>query len=304
MTGKLEALAQQKAREYAERPATVAVAVTGSVARGMTWAGSDVDLWVFVEGQAPFEDGVIDGIYWEADQVPAAWLDAWQDQEAWLQPPGLGERADRILEALWGCRVAYDPTGRLALLKQAVDARVADAAWLRRRAELFLAYGRGCLDALQYAPPLQAIVAARAVATDYGIAAYWMRQGCLLTSVCRIPELLEGAPRLQRLYCQVFGLRGRQGAEEFLRGYRELAPEIQRQTQSDLELEVLAVFERGCYDGGVRYMRQHLPQWHRPEEVSPALALEGDLEAQKERVLAQAREILSLCASAGAPSGL
>ena len=36
MTGKLEALALQKAREYAERPGTVAVAVTGSVARGMT----------------------------------------------------------------------------------------------------------------------------------------------------------------------------------------------------------------------------------------------------------------------------
>ncbi len=164
MIGRLQALAMEKAEEYAGRPGTVAVAITGSVARGTTWAGSDVDLWVFADAPTPFEDGLVDGIYWEADIVPAAQLEVPGDPDGWLWPPELGEHADRILEVLWGCRVAYDPTGRLTLLKQAVDRRARDLLWLRRRADLFLAYGRGCLAALRYAPPLWAIIAAREVA--------------------------------------------------------------------------------------------------------------------------------------------
>ncbi len=289
----LESLALQRAQDYASRPDTVAVAVTGSIARGTVWPGSDIDLWVFHEGPEAFEDGLIKGIYWEADIRPAAWLEG-PDPKRWLEPPPLNGRADGVFEAIWGCRVVHDPAGRLGALKQAIDRCVADRAWLHRRAERFLGYGRGCLAALAYADPLHAIVLARCVATEYGITAYWMGQGRLLTSGSRIPEQLEGAPRLQALYRAVFSLTGQAGAEEMLAALRTLPAAIQEHVRSDVEWEVLPVWRHGCYDGGVRYLRQGMPHWFPPEQVRPVLALEPDLEAQKERVLAQAREILDL----------
>ncbi len=294
MTDRLQELAVDKANEYARRPGTVAVAITGSIARGMVWAGSDIDLWVFVDGPEAFEDGLASGVYWEADIRPASWLEQETGEGTWQQPPALGQRGDGLFEALWGCRVVFDPSGRLSRLQAEVDARAADRAWLERRAALYLAYGWGCLEALQHVAPLRAIVAARAVATDYGIAAHWMRQGRLLTSGCRIPELLADAPRLQHLYAELFALRGKEGAEEMLLALQQLPPAIQEQVRSDLELEVIPVFRLGYYDGGVRYLRQGMAEWFRPEEVRPVLALEADLEAQKQRALAQAREILLL----------
>ena len=289
-----EALALQRAQDYIGRPGTVAVAITGSVARGTVWEGSDIDLWVFVEGPEAFEDGLLEGVYWEANIRPAAWLEG-VDPAHWLEPPPLSAGADGLFEALWGCRVVFDPAGRLAALREAVERCVADRAWLARRAERSLDYGRGCLDGLAHAGPLQAIVLARRVATEYGITAYWMGQGRLLSSGCRIPERLAEAPRLQALYREVFGLTGRAGAEAMLAALRTLPPVIQEHIRPDLEREVLPIWALGCYDGGVRYLRQELAEAFRPEEVAPALALEPDLEAQKARVLAQAREVLCLC---------
>ncbi len=295
MASTLEALALAKAQEVAARAGMVAVAITGSVARGTVWEGSDIDLWAFADGPEAFEDGVISGVYWEVDIRPASWLDLPTGGEQWLRPPALGERADGLFEALWGCRAVYDPSGRLARLKAAIDACVADRSWLKRRAALYLAYGRGYLDALRHAGPLEAIVEAREVATDYCLAACWMRQGRLLTSACRIPEQLVTAPQLHDIYCRVFGLHGREGAEEMLQALRGLPAEVQRRVQRDLELEVLPVFARGCYDGGVRYLRQGMARWFSPEVVAPVLALDADLEAQKERVLAGVAQILRLC---------
>ncbi len=291
----LEALALAKGQEIARRPDIVAVAITGSIARGTVWEGSDIDLWAFAEGPEAFEDGLMAGVYWEVDIRPASCLELPVSDERWLRPPRAGERADGLFEALWGCRVVHDPSSALARLKAAIDGRVADRRWLDRRAALYLAYGRGYLDALRQAEPLSAIAGAREVATDYGLAAYWMRQGRLLTSACRIPEQLMEAPRLHELYCRVFGLYGREGAEELLRGLQELPSQVQRRVQRDLELEVLPVLAHGCYDGGVRYLRQGMARWFRPEEVAPVLGLEADLAAQKERVLAEVGEILALC---------
>ncbi len=51
-----------------------------------------------------------------------AWLEGAITPEAWLGPPSLSQRSDEVFDALWGCRVVYDPTGRLTALKQAIDA--------------------------------------------------------------------------------------------------------------------------------------------------------------------------------------
>lgn len=58
---------------------------------------------------------------------------------------------------------------------------------------------------------------------------------------------------------------------------------------------MIPVLNRGYFDGGVRYLRQGMARWFKPEEVKPVLALEPDLGAQKERVLAEAGELLHRC---------
>jgi len=297
---RLLALARRKAAEFAARPELAAVALTSSVARGMTWAGSDVDLWGFAhpiagrDAEDGFEDGAEDGIYWEIDIKPLSWLPAEIGERAWLDPPALTDDEVSPLEALWGCRVIKDVDNRLLRVKQAVDTRVDDREWLNRRAELFLTYGRGCLDGLRHADAVYAIVLAREVATRYGIAAYWMRRGLLLTSVARVPEKLAHEPQIHALYCDIFGLRGRDGYDEYVAAYQQLPAHIRKQEQRSLEIELTAASKRELYDGLVRYFRQGLPDWYGIEAVRPILALEEDPQAQKGRVLEQVTRLLGL----------
>ncbi len=290
----LEKIALDKAKIYAAHPDTVAVAITGSIGRGMTWAGSDVDLWVYRNGERAFEDGWEQGIYWEADIESARLLDIQIDDHTWLRPHTLDGDEISLLEALWGCRVYYDPTGKLTAIKQAIDSRVANKRWMHHRAELFISYGRGCLAGLQYADALTAILLARVVATDYGITAYWMRRGKLLTSVVRVPERLADEPELQRLYCEVFGLTGKPGADEFLENLKRLPIQIQDAVEGDVE-ECKPALALGYHDGVIRHLRQGMASWFKPKDVLPVLALGDDLEAQKGELLEKVGVILDLC---------
>jgi hypothetical protein len=294
---KLRQLAWHQAQQFSRRQEIAAVAITGSVARGQTWEGSDVDLWGFShKHEDGFEDGIVDGVYWEIDIKPLSWLRVDIDEQTWLHPPPLTDN-DRIshVEALWGCHIVLDGEGALLRLKHAVDSRVADRHWLNRRADLYLSYGRGCLDALRYASPLRAIISARDIATQYGIAAYWMRSGQLLTSMMRVPERLAHAPELHRLYSAIFGLGGQPALETLLDAYHHLPEAIRRETQQDVELEVLPAAHQGAYDGATRYLRQQLSGRFNTEAVRPALALEEDLDAQKARVLQYTTELLERC---------
>ncbi|GIK66611.1 MAG: hypothetical protein BroJett018_44050 [Chloroflexota bacterium] len=290
----LEKIAINKAQSYAERPDTVAVAITGSIGRGMTWEGSDVDLWVYRNGERAFEDGWEQGIYWEADIESATLLDIQMDDHTWLRPHTLEGDEISLLEALWGCRVYYDPTGKLTSLKKVIDSRVAHKRWMRHRAELFISYGRGCLAGLQYADALTAILMARVVATDYGITAYWMRRGKLLTSALRVPERLADEPELQRLYCEVFGLKGKVGADEFLENLKHLPMQIQDAIEGDVE-ECKPAMALGYHDGVIRHLRQIMAADFQPEEILPILALGDDLETQKGELLEKVGVILDLC---------
>jgi hypothetical protein len=288
---KLLALAEKKASEYAERQESVAVAIIGSVARGDTWEGSDIDLWVFAEGRERFEDGLVDDVYWEADIHPASDLDCTLDDKSWLKPPSLNEDAARLTEVLWGCKVMLDTENKLTSLKEAIDSRVANQELMNRRVMMYLEYGGVCLTGLEFAEPVYAIVNARAVATDYGIASYWMKQGQLLSSMMRVPERLESMPEIQRLYREVFSLRGKAGAEEFLRRAENLPSQVYEHIKRDLELE----FDMRSPDGSVRHFRQMMAAGgFNLEDILPVLGLEDDLEAQKARVLEQTRQILDL----------
>ncbi|MBI5930034.1 MAG: hypothetical protein HY862_12040 [Chloroflexi bacterium] len=292
----LEKIALDKAKTYVERPDTVAVAITGSIGRGMMWEGSDVDLWVYRKGKRAFEDGwdLTHGIYWEADIESAELLDIQIDNYTWLRPHALYGDEIGLMEALWGCRVYYDSTGKLSAIKQAIDSRVANKRWMHHRAELFISYGRGCLAGLQSADALTAILAARVVATDYGITAYWMRRGKLLTSAVRVPERLASEPELQRLYTEVFGLTGRIGAEGFLENLKRLPIQIQDAVEGDVE-ECKPALKLGYYDGVIRHLRQGMAFWFKPNEVMPVLGLWDDLEIQKGEVLEKVGVILDLC---------
>lgn len=290
----LEKIAVSKAQSYAERPDSVAVAITGSIGRGMTWEGSDVDLWVYHNGERAFEDGWEQGIYWEADIESATLLDIQIDDHTWLRPHALAGDEISLLEALWGCRVYYDPTGKLTSLKKAIDSRVANKRWMRHRAELFINYGRGCLAGLHYADAITAILMARVVATDYGITAYWMRRGKLLTSALRVPERLADEPELQRLYCEIFGLKGKAGADEFLENLKRLPIHIQDAIEADVE-ECKPAMALGYHDGVIRHLRQIMATDFQPEEILSILALGDDLEVQTRELLEKVGVILDLC---------
>lgn len=292
---KLQALAYKKAEEYINMEDTIAVAITGSIARNMIWEGSDIDIWVFRVGDEDFVDGVIEGVYWEVDIKSSKMLDIHVDSDTWLKPLPLNKSSETLLEALWGSKILYDPTGKLLKIKNEIDSRINDQGWLNRRIDLFLSYGLGCLDALFYADPLIAIVGARSVATDYGIVSYWMGQGQLLTSVCRIPEKLENNPILHKLYKDIFSLKGESGANDFLEGLKLLPEYIQQKVQRDIEIEIIPVFNKGCYDGAVRHMRQGMARWFNPTEIIPVLAIDDDFKEQKHRILNATKELLIEC---------
>ena len=290
----LEQRARKLVDRYVRDPETVAIAITGSLARGTTWQGSDVDVWVFRDGPSGFVDGVDDGIYWEVDLRPAHMLDLPDDpDEAWLEPYPLHYRG-RMFEALWGCRIAYDPTGRLARLKEAIDSRMADPAWREERAHRFIAQGRVYLEQASLRDPVQAIVDARSIATDNGLAAWWLLRGGLMTGMLCLPEQLDAADggSISTLYAAIFGLGGRAIADEVIAGWRRLPREVQLVFQRELELKVLIAYRMGCYDGFVRYLRQGIASLVDPNAALPVLGIEADTEAQKTRVINQAFELL------------
>ncbi|MDX1664441.1 MAG: nucleotidyltransferase domain-containing protein [Candidatus Promineifilaceae bacterium] len=294
---RLRRLAQAKAAHFAERDDLAAVAITGSVARGRLWAGSDVDLWAFSKsGEEAFHDGVEEGIYWEIDIAPLSSLEIPIGPETGLHPPRVTDQDEiSMVEALAGCQIVKDETGALYRVQQAINARVGDWRWLRRRAGRYLSYGRGFVESLHYAPPLDAIVLAREAATRYGIAAYWMGAGALLTSAMRIPEQLAHAPEIHRLYREIFSLNGEEGWEQFLQAYRMLPITIQEATLADLQREALPTARRGYYDGALRYMRSVLGDRREAEPVQPLLVPGGNLEVRRRRVLRQVEALLELC---------
>ena len=288
----LRQLARQKAQEYAQRDDLIAVAITGSVARGTTWAGSDVDLWAFTRHDDPdFEDGVENDLYWEIDIKPLAWLETAPD--VWLRPPAL-ENNDGIspLEALWGCEIIKDEDGTLTRLKQTIDQHMADAAWLHRRAENYLTYGRGVLEGLFYADPLRAMVLAREVAVKYGVAAYWMKRGRLMSSGTRIPEQLADTPDIHYLFRLIYALNGKATLDEFFGNLTHLNPDIQKKIAPDLENEVKPAYRNGNYEGALVYMRQGLPRWFSPYEVLPILGIPVNQVEHRARLLPWVWELL------------
>src|SRR5690606_36457090 len=84
---RLKARMQQPAADLDQRDVVCAMALTGSLARGRVWEGSDLDFWGFWDKDDDvFEDGMTDGIYWEIDIQPLEWLRGW-DEARLSQPP-------------------------------------------------------------------------------------------------------------------------------------------------------------------------------------------------------------------------
>ncbi|MCP3774488.1 nucleotidyltransferase domain-containing protein [Paenibacillus sp. MZ04-78.2] len=294
---KLWRLADKVANEYISREDTVAVAVTGSLAKQTTWEGSDVDLWVFSKREDGFQEGMDNGIYWEADIKHTSVLEIPFDLQRWLTPPKLKENDGNLYDALWQCKIVYDPTGKLAQYKARIDETMADDDWLEARRKNYLLYGRGCLDALKFANPLHAIVIARDIATMYGIASYWMGQKQLLSSLRRVPENLSAAPHIQTLYKSIYNLKGRQGAEEYWHHLDRLPAAVKQKIQTDLDYEIRPVYQLGYYDGSVCKLLQLLAKQFDPEEVRPWLCIDSDPESHKRRILQEVQELITLCSS-------
>lgn len=296
----LRALAQRKQRDLLQDDSLIALALTGSLPRGAVWEGSDLDFWGFASnGEGGFRDSVEDGIYWEIDIAPAAALEIAIDDETWLNPPAFhGEDTISLLEALSDCEIIHDPTGQLTRVTAAIQSRLTDPTWMRRRADCFLSYASGALDALTFAPPIPAILYAREIATNYAVAAYWMRQGSLLTSVIRVPERLAAAPEIQHLYCAIFALNGQPALDEFMRRFADLPDDLRDDLHSDVYNEALPAAQRGAVDGALRYLRfmmmEQALEEGRLDDVQPCLGLDAATAAHQTRILDQCRQLLTL----------
>ena len=296
MEARLQTLMQKKVADFAQREEIRAVALTGSLARGRVWAGSDLDFWGFWgKGDDAFEDGMADSIYWEIDIESLDWLHGW-DAQRFIQPPPFDQEEFGVtpLEALWGAQVQFDHDGTLTEVVALVQRLMDDKAWLRQRGANYVRYGLECLKTLEEKDPTQAILDARRIAIVYGINAYWMKRGELLSSVIRIPERLHEHAEIQALLKQIFNLNGQAGWEEFYATYQTLPQSIRDETDPDIDREILPAVRLGMADGGMCHFRFIAAGWLPLEDVWPVMGFEADLEAQKVRVLGQARQLLEL----------
>ena len=290
---RLWALATRKQAEWEARPDLVACAMTGSLARGTVWPGSDLDFNGFwMSDEDDFEDGVEEGIYWEIDVRPLNWLQI--DADALLRPPVFGPDVfgDTPLEVLWCARVLFDRDGAL---ERAVDetARLAsDRDWLQQRAGNYLAYAETCLRALADEPATRAILDARRIAIAYGVTAYWMQRGALLASAIRIPERLADHPAIQALLCGIFNLDGQRGWDAFFAAYQTMPPSVREEADPDVFREILPAVKLGMANGGLCHFRFIAEGWLPLDLVEPLMGFEPDREAQRQRVLAQTQAFL------------
>ena len=294
LTGRLHALANRKHAQFATRPDLVACALTGSLARGRGWAGSDLDFSGFHAGpEDEFEDGVEDGIYWELDVRPLAWLDG-LTADGLIQPPAFSAEVfgDTSLEVLWGAQVLFDRHGALTDAVETALRLSSDRAWLRERAANTLRYARFCLDQRQAAPPRRAILDARRIAVAYGVTSYWMQRGELMSSAIRIPERLRDHPDIQRLFQGIFNLGGQSAWDSFFAAYQAMPPGIRREADPDVFREILPAVELGMADGGLCHFRFLAEGWLPLDQIEPLMGFEPDEESQKMRVLGQAYELL------------
>lgn len=292
----LEDLAARQAAAFAGRGDLIACALTGSLARGMTWHGSDLDFWGFWQAaDDDFEDGTLEGIYWEIDIKPLAWLHGW-DAERFVQPPPFNAEEDGVtpLEALWGARVLFDHEGTLSQVVAQVQHLMSDKGWLGQRATNYLRYGRECLAALASEPPADAILAARHIAILYGVSAYWMKHGALLSSVMRIPERLADSPQIHGLLRQIFSLEGQTSWDHFLTAYQSLPNAVRAAFDDDLRYDVLPAAQRGMVEGALCHFRLLAADWQPFSEIAPVMGLAHDLTAHKAHILSQTEALLGL----------
>ena len=296
---RLTAVLEMKSSEFAGREDLVACALTGSLARGRVWEGSDLDFWGFwAKAEDGFEDGLVDSIYWEVDLQPLSWLPHWDEQRL-LQPPEFSpdEFGVTPLEALWGARVLFDRDGILEQTVSLVQQLMENKGWLKQRAENYLRYGVECLDTLETQNPERAILNARRIAIMYGINAFWMKRGELLSSVIRIPERLHDSPAIQNLLRQIFNLEGQRGWQQFYTTYQNLPDFVRAEADPDIEREILPAVQLGMMEGGLCHFRLIADGWLPLEHVWPVMGFEADLKAQQKRVLQQTTQLLQSIAA-------
>lgn len=295
----LTAVMEKKRLEFEGRGDLVACALTGSLARGRVWAGSDLDFWGFrTNGDEDFEDGMVGDVYWEIDIEPLDWLRGW-DAERFLQPPEFSSEEFGVspMEALWGARVLFDREGTLTQVTALVQQLTDDQAWLRQRGENYAQYGMRSLETLNSKPAEQAILDARRIAIVYGVSAYWMRRFELLSSVIRMPERLNSHPEIQNLLRGIYGLHGQQGWDDFYAAYQTLPAAIREEADPDMIREILPAVRLGMAEGGMCHFRFIAEGWLPLDAVRPVMGFEADIEAQKERVLDATDHLLTWVAA-------
>ncbi len=248
----LHQLARHICGQLLERPQVRGIAIGGSLARGMEWRHSDVELGIVVTDHIPDL-----GHFNVQDQCG---FEVFQLVEAdWREQLDLARSDPRVVLhwpiQLYQCRIVCDEAGVLGPFKEIFDATLFRPETLAAKLEIELGrfddlFARGRQD-LQTGYPLSALAGLRDAFNSLILAFYW-KHGILPRSQTRTDALLRahcrrlGQPGFYVLFRQVYALR------ESARSARDLLAAC----RDDLELAVdvwgpgARDFFRFAVDGG------------------------------------------------------
>jgi hypothetical protein len=195
-----------------QRPEVMGIVIGGSLARGMEWRHSDVEIGIVVGERVPDVGhfNVVDGRGFEVFQLVLA---------DWIPQLELA-RADPTVVARWPlqlyhCRIVFDVSGVLRQFKEIFDATLFQPAVVAAEIDLALAqfdsiFESGRRDLLA-GYPLTALASLREAFNSLILACYW-QHGMLPRSQTRTDALLRahcrrlGKTDFYRLFQRVYAL--------------------------------------------------------------------------------------------------
>ncbi|HEX28984.1 TPA: hypothetical protein ENG04_02750 [Candidatus Poribacteria bacterium] len=212
----------------AKQKGVLGVVISGSLARGDVWEGSDVDLHVLWRSKGCFSSvgGFLEGVLINVHDV---WVDM---MEAIVEDIDCFCRSD-LPDQLYGCRILYDPYGLWNRYKAFIDSKRFDPKIIACKVNCYVEKAMKLLAKAEESFRLKdwassVFYAQRAaIETAFGIT---VKCGDLIRSANRFPENLKalternGLEELYKLFRSVHGLTGRIEEVEKVITACEIAP--------------------------------------------------------------------------------
>ena len=209
---RLTRLAEKQAGIAAEQEGVLGVVISGSIARGDVWEGSDVDLHVLWESgeKRSAIGGFVEGALINVHDVYAGYMD-------YITGTMKGFCRNDVADQLYGCRIFYDPRGMWSRYKSIIDSRRFDPEIIAGKVEFRMEQARKELSRAEKAHELEdwasVLFYAQQAAMEAAFGAT-VKCGSLIKSANRFPENLKilaeqnGLEKLYEFFRQIHRLTG------------------------------------------------------------------------------------------------